>query len=93
MKRSVNLSSLFSYYVAETNYVYYFASIDYDTVLNVFFMYFSIKIFNQFNQSCKDEGELSNKIINIVMYAIGILWMIFIHGIYSMNTEYFYYES
>lgn len=83
------LCSIISYYVAQNNYnndqyIYNWNS----SILVAFSLYYSFKMLHQFIQECKGENELKSKIFNIVMFAVGFLWLVFVRGIKTMNTQY-----
>lgn len=81
------LCSIISYYVAQKNYSYDQYNWN-SSILVAFSLYYSFKMLHQFIQECKGENELKSKIINIVMFAVGFLWLVFVRGIETMNTQY-----
>lgn len=85
------LSTILSYYVAQAYSWTFFGYVPYGSMLSALYLYFSFKNLHEFIQSCKEEGELKNKIINIALYAVGFLWPVFVYGIRSMNVDSSYY--
>lgn len=81
------LATILSYYVAQASYWSFFGYVPYTSMLSALYLYFSFKNLHEFIQSCKEEGELKNKIINIALYAVGFLWPVFVYGIRSMNVD------
>lgn len=80
------ISAFCAYYVAATNYQFHFLAVPYEYMRSALQMFYTFKMLQQFIQNCKGEGELKNKIINIVIYAIGFLWVCFLLGIDRMNN-------
>ena len=80
------LSSVISYYVGQKGSFYLCSALSWSIMFHALISYFAFKMLFQFVNSCKEEGELKNKIISIGVFAVGFLWLVFVKGIQTMGN-------